>query len=213
MHRVQEQAELVWGATKGGSGCNSPSCKNQGGECINKLPQIPTFSGEESVPRDECSIDTFLFQIKGAREDITDRAVKTALLSVLQGGASEFVEYIGLDAPLDEKLMDRYSTQAPEDALICQFHQMSQDKGETIWEFAGRIEKVLKKLQQQVPERYPDELLLKDHLFYGMHAHLNNYLRFLHSKESVSNTALLRAAYAAEVESNRGKALRLKQPL
>ena len=118
-----------------------------------------------------------------------------------------------LNAPLDdiiERLTERYSTQAPEDALICQFHQMAQEKGETIREFAGRIKNIFKKLQRQVPERYPDELLLKDRLFYGMHAHLKNSLRFLHSRDTVSYTDLLRAAHAAEVESNRGRAFQAK---
>ena len=87
---------------------------------------------------------------------------------------------------------------------------MAQEKGETIREFAGRIEKIFKKLQRQVPERYPDEVLLKDRLFYGMHAHLKNSLRCLHSRDTVSYTDVLRAAHAAEVESNRGRALRAK---
>ena len=216
LQRVKEQMgllELVKSATGRGSKNGIPSGKGGQGNRINKLPKFPIFSGEDPVPRDECSIDTFLFQIKGAREDITDRAVRTALLSSLRGGAGEFVEYIGLNAPLDdiiEKLTERYSTQAPEDALICQFHQMAQEKGETIREFAGRIEKIFKKLQRQVPERYPDEILLKDRLFYGMHAHLKNSLRFLHSRDTVAYTDLLRAAHAAEVESNRGRALRAK---
>ena len=185
-----------------------------GGETrINKLPKFPLFSGEEPIPRDECNIETFLFQVKGARKDVTDRAVRTALIRSLRRGASDFVEYIGLDTPLNtiiESLTDRYSSQDPEDTLICQFHQMAQEKSETIREFAGRIEKVFRRLQIQVPERYPDELLLKDRLFYGMNPQLKNSLRFLHSKDNVAYSDLLRAAHAAEVESNRGKALRAK---
>ena len=141
LQRVKEQMgllELVKSATGRGSNHGTPSGKGGQGNRINKLPRFPTFSGEDPVPRDECSIDTFLFQIKGAREDITDRAVRTALLSSLRGGGGaqgSLVEYIGLNAPLDdiiERLTERYSTQAPEDTLICQFHQMAQEKGETI---------------------------------------------------------------------------------
>ena len=89
LQRVKEQMgllELVKSATGRGSNNGTPSGKGGQGNRINKLPKFPIFSGEDPVPRDECSIDTFLFQIKGARKDITDRAVRTALLSFLRGG-------------------------------------------------------------------------------------------------------------------------------
>ena len=53
--------ELVKSATGRGSKHGSPSGKGGQGNRINKLPKFPTFSGEDPVPRDECSIDTFLF--------------------------------------------------------------------------------------------------------------------------------------------------------
>ena len=68
---------------------------------INKPPHFPPFSGMEPTPKDECGIETLLFQVKGAREDVTDQAVRSALISCLRGGASSFLEYVGLDAPLD----------------------------------------------------------------------------------------------------------------
>ena len=109
-----------------------------------------------------------------------------------------------------EKLTERYCTQAPHDALICQFYQLVQDKGELVRDFAGRIEKIFRKLQLQVPERYPDESLLKDRLFYGMHQSMKDSLRYLYTQPTVSYTELLQASYIAEVESNRGRALRSK---
>ena len=180
---------------------------------IMKPPHFPRFSGSDPIPKNECGIETFLFQVKGARRDVTDQAVRTALLSALRGGASAFLEYVGLDSPLDtivEKLTERYCTQAPHDALICQFHQLVQDKGESVRDFAGRIEKIFRKLQLQVPERYPDESLLKDRLFYGMHQSMKDSLRYLYTQPTVSYTELLQASYIAEVESNRGRALRSK---
>ena len=68
---------------------------------INKPPHFPPFSGMEPTPKDECGIETLLFQVKGAREDVTDQAVRSALISCLRGGASSFLEYVGLNAPLD----------------------------------------------------------------------------------------------------------------
>ena len=42
---------------------------------IMKPPVFPAFSGEEPTLKDECGIETFLFQIKGAHKDVTDQAV------------------------------------------------------------------------------------------------------------------------------------------
>ena len=35
---------------------------------INKPPTFPTFSGTELTPKDECSIKTFLFQVRSVRK-------------------------------------------------------------------------------------------------------------------------------------------------
>ena len=46
----------------------------EGGK-ISKPPTFPTFSGIELTPKDECSIQTFLFQVRSAHQDMTDQAV------------------------------------------------------------------------------------------------------------------------------------------
>ena len=182
-------------------------------ERIDKLPSFPLFSGTEPTPKDECGIETFLFQVRGARKNLTDQAVRAALISSLRGGASAFIEYVGLDSPLDvmiDELVERYCITATHDTLVCEFHQLSQERNERIREFAGRIEKVFKKLQRQIPERYPDKLLLKDRLFHGMNQHLKDSLRYLYTQSSVTYANLLQAAYAAEVEAEKGRAAHSK---
>ena len=54
------------------------------GHKINKTPTFPTFSGTEPTPKDECSIQTFLFQVRSARQDVTDQAVRNVLISSLR---------------------------------------------------------------------------------------------------------------------------------
>ena len=182
-------------------------------EKINKPPMFPPFSGIEPTAKDECGIETLLFQVKGARKDVTEQAIRSALVSCLRGGASSFLEYVSLESSLDvmiDELMERYTKTAPADTLVCEFHQMKQEKTESIRCFAGRIEKLFKKLQAQVPERYPDRLMLKDRLFYGMNPELKGSLRFLFSQADVTYSQLLHVVHAAEVESERGKALGLR---
>ena len=182
-------------------------------ERIDKLPIFPLFSGAEPTPKDECGIETFLFQVRGARKNLTDQAVRQALIGSLRGGASGFIEYVGLDSPLDvmiDELVERYCVTATHDTLICEFHQLTQERNERIREFAGRIEKIFKKLRKQIPERYRDKTLLKDRLFHGMHQHLKDSLRYLYTQTSVTYSELLQAAYAAEVEAEKGRVARSK---
>ena len=149
---------------------------------ISKPPIFPMFSGIEPSPKDECSIQTFLFQVRSAHQDVKDQAVHSALISSLRGPASEFVEYIGLTSPLETiitEMEERYVRTAPPNTLVCEFHQLHQDRKERVKEFAGCIEKLYKRLVDQLPERYPDKGLLKDHLFYGMNQHLCDSLRFM----------------------------------
>ena len=99
-------------------------------ERIDKLPLFPLFSGTEPTPKDECGIDTFLFQVWEVRKNLMDQAVRAALISSLRGGASAFIEYVGLDSPLDiliDELVERYCVTATHDTLVCKFHQLSQE--------------------------------------------------------------------------------------
>ena len=151
--------------------------------------------------------------MNGARQDVTYQAVHLALISTVRGGASRYLEYISLDLPLDKlirKLKERYSAIAPHDTLVCQFHQLVQDKGEAIRDFTGRIEKVFRKLHTQNPELYLGESLLKDRLFYGMHQHLKGSLRYLYDQESTNYNGLLKAAHAAEIEPQKSLVVRTK---
>ena len=76
-------------------------------------------------------------------------------------------------------------------------------------EFAGRIEKIYKRLVDQLLDRYPDKGLLKYSLFYGMHQHLRDSLCFMFQDPKCDYTSLLKAASAAEIECERGRGLGL----
>ena len=104
---------------------------------------------------------------------------------------------------------ERYVRTTPPDTLVCDFHQLHQQKKEHVKEFGGRIEKLFKKLADQLPEQYPDKSLLKDCLFYGMQQHLRDSLRFMFQDPMCDYTQLLKAASEAEIESERGRMLGL----
>ena len=136
--------------------------------------------------------------------NLTDQAMRSALISSLRGGASTFIEYVGLDSPFDvmiDEFVECYCITATHNTLVCEFHQLSH-----IEEFEGRIEKIFKKLQRQIPEHYPNKPLLKDGhgMFHGMHQHLKDSLHYLYTQDSVTYAQLLQAAYAVEFEVEKG---------
>ena len=49
-------------------------------ERIDKLPSFPLFSGTEPTPKDECGIETFLFQVRGARKNLTHQVAALIIL-------------------------------------------------------------------------------------------------------------------------------------
>ena len=53
---------------------------------IMKPSVFPAFSGEEPTPKDECGIETFLYQVKGAIKSVTDQVIRSALVTSWWGG-------------------------------------------------------------------------------------------------------------------------------
>ena len=83
----------------------------------------------------------FLFQVRGAQKNLTDQPVRAALISLLRGSASAFIEYVVLVSPIDvmlDELVERYCITATHNTLVCEFHQLSQEQNECIREFAVR---------------------------------------------------------------------------
>ena len=58
-------------------------------------PNLPTFSGQEPVPRTEGSTDQWLFQVEGALATHTEEAVRSVMIGSIRGAACELLEFIG----------------------------------------------------------------------------------------------------------------------
>ena len=197
VERVKEQMKLMKIHEE------NESLRKDEGKKINKPPTFSPFSGREPIPKNECEIETLLFQIRGARLNRTDQAVRLGLLTALRGGARELIEYIGIEAPLEDLirgLEERYLENLSKDSLICQFYEMVQGKEESIRSFAERIEKVYQRLKKQFPEKYEDESLLRTRLFQGMNQDLRNSLRYLQDRSNTTYRELLKACTKAEIE-------------
>ena len=116
--------------------------------------------------------------------------------------------FVGFDANLEKILMEvtnRFGKRYTGDQLQQEFFKLSQEKGEKIGAFAGRLELIYWQLHDRLPERF-DEQQLKDSLFYGVSQSLCDSSRCLYKDPTVTYQALLKAIEETESEYGEGRA-------
>jgi len=169
---------------------------------VSKPPDLPHFSGTEPTPREEGSFEQWVFQVRGSRAHHTEDAVRSGIINSVRGEARDQVEYIGFTAPLDEileRLESRFRKTKSTDRLQSDFFQMTQEKGEGVQQFAGRLENQFKKLKAVFPERYGNAQLM-ERLYFGMVTGLRNATRYVYKLPGATYEGLLDAAREAELE-------------
>ena len=176
-------------------------------------PGLPLFLGSEPMPCDEGTYEQWKFQVNGMRRSCTEPAVRSALITSLQGEASKLIGFVGFGAPLGaifEAMDKRFGKRSTTDRLQQEFFQLQQEKGERIQHFASHLEKSFRKLQEAFPDRYKGEQL-KEQLFHGVNQETRDSMRFLYTKETTTYDSLLAAIKEAEIEwmESRGQ-LRMK---
>ena len=167
-----------------------------------KPPTLPPFSGADPVPKDEASCEQWVWQLKEATKTHTAAAVRTGMVQSVRGEVREFVSSIGFETSMEdiiEKIEERFGERWTADRLQQEFYQMTQQKGEKIRQFAGRLETKFKKLKERIPGRY-DEKILKERLFHGMHQNLRDSIRFCYKQEGTMYAKLFSETLDAEKE-------------
>ena len=163
---------------------------------------LPLFSGLDPTPRDESTYEQWKFQVKGMRSSCPENSVRSALITSVQGEASELVSFLGFHAPLEtllEAMEDRFGKKVTGDRLQQGFYQLQQERGEKVQHFAGRLEKAFKKLKEAFPARY-QRSQLKEHLFHSVNQQTRDSMRYLYDRESTTYEALLAVMKKAEME-------------
>ena len=181
---------------------DKPGVSKQIQSIFAKMPPLPTFSGTIPVPKGEGSYEQFMFQIRGFKNSYPEEAMKNGIIGSVTDAARDYLDFIGFDKDLDiiiRALERRYGKGQTTDRIQQEFYQLSQERGETIQQFAGRIELKYKKLIELYPGRYTEEML-KERLFYGMTQHLRNSMRYLYKQPTTEYDELLQSAKEAESE-------------
>ena len=178
-----------------------------------KTPDLPTFSGAIPVPKGEGSYEQFIFQIQGFRGNYTDEAIKSSMIGSVTDGVRDYLDFVGFQNSLSvliDALERRYGKGQTTDKIQQQFYQLSQERGETVQEFAGRIKTKYKKLITLYPGRYNSEIL-KERLFYGMTQHLRDSMCYLYKRPDTTYDELLLTAKEADCEWLEHQTTKMKQ--
>ena len=141
------------------------------------------------------------FQVNGMRSLCTEPAVRSALITSLQGEASKPIGFVGFGAPLGailEAMDKRFGKQSTTDRLQQEFFQLQQEKRERIQHFTSHLEKSFRKLQEAFPDQYKGEQL-KERLFHGVNQQTRDSMRFLYMKKKTTYNSLLAAIKEAEI--------------
>ena len=160
-----------------------------------KQPELPYFSGDLPVPKDETGFEAWIFH--------TDEAVRSAVISRVRGRASTVVQLKGFNAELDDmivRLVKYFGMGVTDDELLREFHQLSQGARELVQDYGAKLECQFRRLQEWFPGRYV-AAQLKDRFFHGMHKRLRGSMRFLYIQTSTTFEELLEASMVAEQES------------
>ena len=176
-----------------------------------KTPDLPTFSGAIPIPKGEGSYEQFIFQIRGFRGNYTNEAIKSSIIGSVTDGTRDYLDFVGFQNSLGILINAlRYGKGQTMDKIQQQFYQLSLERGETVQEFAGRIETIYKKLITLYPGRYNSEIL-KERLFYGMTQHLRDSMWYLYKQADTTYDELLLTAKEAECEWLEHRTTKMKQ--
>ena len=105
-----------------------------------KLPPLPKFSGALPVPKGEGSFEQFMFRIRGFKGSYTEEAMRNRIVGAVTDVARDYLDFIGFEndlATIIDALDMRYGKGQSTDQIQQEFYQLSQERGETIQQFAG----------------------------------------------------------------------------
>ena len=135
------------------------------------------------------------------------------MIGFVTNGAYDYLDFVGFQNNLGvliDALERRYGKGQTTNKIQQQFYQLSQERGETVQEFAGQIDTKYKKLIALYPGRYNPEIL-KERLFHGITQHLRDSMRYLYKRPDTTYDELLLTAKEAKCEWLEHKTNKMKQ--
>ena len=152
----------------------------------------------------EVSFEQWNHEVQCVKDHYLESVVWESIVQSLKGAAADMARYMGPTTSVTEilqKLMVIFGTVTPFDVLMQNIYNLTQDNHEKVPSFATRLDGTLNQIQHKCPGRIVDCKVachLKDWLFHGVHMHIRDSIRYLHSNPETTYSQLMVAARKAE---------------
>ena len=135
----------------------------------------------------EVSFEQWNHEVQCIKDHYPEPVVQESIVRSLKGAAVDMAWYIGPTASVSEILQNLtviFGTVASFDVFMHNFYKVTQGNHEKVPSFATRLEGTLNQIRLKCPRRIAEcevTCHLKDLLFHGVHKHIRDSIRYLHS--------------------------------
>ena len=172
--------------------------------------RIPTFSGTIPPNKNEATFAQWIHEVREAQTKFPESTVRNWISRSLRGPPADAVRSLGPYASITSilnKLETMHGAVAPYDVMMRKLFGLSQSKGESVTNFAIRIETTLAKIRRDHPhqmDRNQGEASQRDRFFQGLKKNYRDCLRYLYDTGAPYEN-ILTAARKAEAEAEHYK--------
>ena len=172
--------------------------------------RIPTFSGAIPPNKNEATFAQWIHEVREAQTRFPESTVRNWISRSLRGCPADAVRSLGPYASITSilnKLETMHGAMAPYDVMMRKLFGLSQSKGESVTNFAIRIETTLGNIRRDHPhqmDRNQGEASQRDRFFQGLKKTYRDSLRYLYDTGAPYEN-ILTAARKAEAEAEHYK--------
>ena len=172
--------------------------------------RIPTFSGAIPPNKNEATFALWIHEVREAQTRFPESTVRNWISRSLRGPPTDAVRSLGPYASITSilnKLETMHGAVAPYDVVMRKLFGLSQSKGESVTNFAIRIETTLANIRRDHPhqmDRNQGEASQRDRFFQGLKKNYRDSLRYLYDTGAPYEN-ILTAARKAEAEAEHYK--------
>ena len=167
--------------------------------------RIPTFSGSVPPGKNEVTYSQWIHEVREALTRFPESTVRNWISRSLRGPPADAVRSLGPYASITSilnKMETMHGAVVPFDVIMKKLFGMSQSKGESVTNYAIRVESTLANIQRDHPQ-YVDRQRMqasqRDRFFQGLKKAYRDSLRYLYDTGAPYET-ILTAARKAEAE-------------
>ena len=173
------------------------------------IPKLSAFSGERA--KGEVSFEQWSYELQTLRKTYSDFALWEGIQHCLRGAAADTVRNLGPSVPLGtiiKKITIVYGNVKSFDLLRQDFYHADQGEEESIPSFATRIEGLLSKIRDRLPDKLPhlkEQRLLMDHLFHRCKKSIQDSVKYCFADPHIQYMHFLEECRKAEDEDKVGQ--------